>query len=155
MYLVEKGLPPNQEKKWWGFSLLNIKVIKIAFNRAYRISGSEPEQACVLYNEILTALDELMPLHAQNSYYHAKMYLEVAKSYSCRLMKPEALEAVAKAEKILLAIYGPTHGLYLDYLFTMTQMSFDIEFDREEIDKNMQHHLALSKTVNQRKVTTQ
>jgi hypothetical protein len=74
-----------------------------------------------------------MPLHAQNSYYHAKMYLEVAKSYSCRIMKSEALEAVAKAEKILLSIYGTNHGLYLDYLFTMTQMSFDIEFDKNEV----------------------
>jgi hypothetical protein len=40
MYLKERGLPPNIEKKWWGFSILNIKVVKLAFNRAYRLSGA-------------------------------------------------------------------------------------------------------------------
>jgi hypothetical protein len=68
-------------------------------------------------------------------------------------MRSEALAAIAKAEKILLDIYGPSHALYLDYLFTMTQMSFDIEFDKNEVEQNMQKHLALSKSVNQRKVT--
>jgi len=82
MYLKERGLPQSVDKKWWGFSVLNIKVIKIVFNRAYRIAGSDPEQACKLYQEIMMALDELMPSHAQMSYYHAKMYLEIAKTFS-------------------------------------------------------------------------
>ncbi len=82
MYLKERGLPQSADKKWWGFSILNIKVIKIVFNRAYRIAGSDPEQACELYQEIMAALDELMPSHAQMSYYHAKMYLETAKTFS-------------------------------------------------------------------------
>lgn len=132
MYCKERGLAES-DKKWWGFSLLNIKVIKLIFNRAYRVSGQDPSKACELYNEILKALDELMPSHAQMSYYHAKMYLEIAKSYSQRLLRAESLEAVKKAENILETVYGKDHALYLDYLFTMTQMSFDIEFEKEEV----------------------
>ena len=48
-------------------------------------------------------------------------------------MKKEALEAAEKAKNILLSVYGEDHALYLDYLFTVTQMSFDIEFDKTEI----------------------
>jgi hypothetical protein len=65
------------------------------------------------------------------------MYLEIAKSYAQRLMKKEALEAAEKAKIILLSVYGEDHALYLDYLFTVTQMSFDIEFDKSEIQETM------------------
>jgi len=45
----------------------------------------------------MMALDELMPSHAQMSYYHAKMYLETAKTFSQRQMKPESFEVANKA----------------------------------------------------------
>jgi len=61
------------------------------------------------------------------------MYLEIAKSYSSRQNKQEALENCGKAEKIIAAVYGKEHALYLDYVFTLTQMSFDIEFPPEEV----------------------
>lgn len=125
-YLAERGIRPKEET-FWGFPILNIKVIKIVFNRAYRLSATKPEEASKLYSEILVKLDEMMP-EKPDSYYHAKMNLEIAKAYASRLDKEQAMKHVEIAAKMLEKEYGTDHGIYLDFIFTKITMSFDIEF---------------------------
>lgn len=80
-YLEEVGV--RSDKDYFGFPVLNIKVVKIVFNRAYRMTSTDPMQACKIYESLIAALDDLMP-SKPDSYYRAKMYLEIAKTYANR-----------------------------------------------------------------------
>lgn len=77
--------------------MLNIKVVKIVFNRAYRITATDPAKACQIYESLISALTELMP-SKPDSYYIAKMQLEIAKTYANRQNQQLALKHADKAE---------------------------------------------------------
>jgi len=52
VYCEEMGLKfdHNGHQENWGFPLMNIKVIKMMFNRAYRLSSSQPDKAIELFD---------------------------------------------------------------------------------------------------------
>ena len=54
-YLEEKGIR-EKEKQFYEFPVLNIKVFKLVFNRAYRLTSSDNDRAIDLYRSLLVSL---------------------------------------------------------------------------------------------------
>jgi hypothetical protein len=76
VYCEEMGMQfDHHSQENWGFPIMNIKVIKMMFNRAYRISSTHPAKAIELFGEMATRLGEMLPSEA-GSYYLAKIKIE-------------------------------------------------------------------------------
>jgi len=43
---------------------------------------------------------------------------------------------------------GPNHAIYLDYLFTLISISFDVNFENEDVNNILDQHMTLTKTIN-------
>lgn len=102
-YLEVRGVKCHEGM--WGFPIVNIKVIKIMFNRAYRMSHSQPEKAIQIYKELLEKLSQLLPKE-QDSYYFAKINLELAKTFATQQDKESAHKHAAISQKMLEKEYG-------------------------------------------------
>ena len=61
--------------------MLNIKVFKLIFNRAYRLTSFDNDKAIEIYKQLLLVLDKILP-GAKDSYYEAKIKLGGASGYS-------------------------------------------------------------------------
>jgi hypothetical protein len=131
-YLEEKGIRAKGEP-FYEFPILNIKVFKLIFNRAYRLTSSDNDRAIELYSSLLQALEKLLP-NVKDSYYEAKIRFELSKCYSNKKMANEALGFYEAGSKILENGFGKTHCMYLDSLYTKITLSFDLPFPQEEID---------------------
>ena len=69
-----------------------------------------------MYNEILEALSELIP---EPNYHHAKVYLELGKTFARQKSKAEAMSHAEKAKQILDANYPADHPIFMDYYFSL------------------------------------
>ena len=49
----------NQEIKG-DFPIINMKVIKILFNRAYRLKRDQPDKALTMFKELLDHVDKII-----------------------------------------------------------------------------------------------
>lgn len=70
----------------------------------------------------------------KDSYYEAKIRLELSKCYANKKMKAEALSFYESGSKIIVDGFGKSHYLYLDSLYTKITISFDLPFPEDEID---------------------
>lgn len=67
------------------------------FNRAYRLSSHKPKESCQMFQTIYTKLQQLLP-EKQESYYFAKINLELAKTYVCFEQHTVCFEYAEKAK---------------------------------------------------------
>jgi hypothetical protein len=58
VFCEEMGVKIEKDghKDTWGFPILNIKVIKIMFNRAYRMSTLRPQESIEIFEAMLVKL---------------------------------------------------------------------------------------------------
>jgi hypothetical protein len=64
---------------------MNIKVFKLIFNRAYRMCNKNEEvtDGITIYKQLLVILDSMFAdVQPNGSFYHAKVFFELAKAYS-------------------------------------------------------------------------
>lgn len=108
------------------FPVLNIKVFKLIFNRAYRLTSFDNDKAIEIYKQLLLALEKILP-GVKDSYYEAKIKLELSKCYANKKMAQEAFDYYEAGSQILETGFGKTHCLYLDSLYTKITLSFDVK----------------------------
>lgn len=147
-------MQPNKTAKF-GFPVCNIKVFKILFHRAYRLSGNQDEKALELYTELLLVLDNLLGgQKPKGSFYHGRIYFEMAKSFS-NLKKPkEAKSCIEKGYKIFLSDFPKDHAIMLDYYKAVLEVNATTQYlSEDDLFAMVESMINLGKQINKRQVT--
>ena len=91
-------------------------------------------------------MESLLP-GVKDSYYKAKICLELSKCYAGKKIKDQALEFHSRGSSILEEFFGKTSSMFLDSLYTKVTLSFDMDFEDSEIDKCLEDHFAISSQI--------
>jgi hypothetical protein len=105
-----------------------------------------------MYQEILEVLFKLIP---EPNYHHAKIYLELGKTYARQKSKTEAFSNAEKAKTILDSNYPTDHPIFIDYYFALLQMQYDVDIDRADISSWIAKHEQIARAANQSSHTSE
>jgi hypothetical protein len=108
-YLERVGIKAESNPNYFGFPVMNIKIFKLIFNRAYRMCNSNEEvvDGIDIYKQLLLILDSLFAVvQPRGSFYHAKVYFELAKAYSTSSNQNEAEQSLIRGKIILEDLFG-------------------------------------------------
>lgn len=139
-----------------GFPVFNIKIFKILFHRAYRLSGDKDYEALEIYQKLLEGLDGLMGSHRnKDSFYHMRTCIEIAKSHA-HLGEPEKCrEFLRKGRSIAKKRYASDHAVFMDYYKAFLECSATCKklAEQSEIDEKIKEMFDMERKINVREVS--
>jgi len=70
-----------KEESWHGFKRVNLKTIKLVFNRAYRLKSTDVKAAIELINDLIAKWREISGSYHPESFFEMRVQVDLLRSY--------------------------------------------------------------------------
>lgn len=124
--------------------IINLKMVKVLFNRAFRLKSRDSGRAMDLFQAILGLVTTLV---GQKTYYHAKVLLEMSRCLSGD-DETKSEQYLNAAKEILIEKYGEDHSVYIDFLVGLTEFQSRNDSETETLMATVDQLLRLTEASN-------